>query len=280
MSASFTGMEESKIIYREFSSEREINACVALQKEIFNLSDVDVVPGIILHMIARKDPPMGYLFGAFKESQGNSELIGFSISFSVHEPNAIYTIATGMRKEYQNGVYGYKLIVNSRQTILKDGIKYVYTLYDPLETHLARLYMVRLGFIGVEFKESAYNLSESESKDTIIPNDKILVLWDPGSEITENKIMGKYPQPGIRECLDLYPIINKNNLSNEDRIMIEIPENYSSLVKSEPKKALELRLEMREIFNKYLNEEDYEIIDCVSGKINRKRRTFYLLEKR
>lgn len=265
--------------YAELDVFSHFEECVDLQKKIFDLPDKDVIPTLFLSMIARKDPFMGILVGAFKIEEGIKKLIGFSISIATNENNSIYAILTGVLPEYQNKMYGYGIICKVRELAIKNNITTIYTLYDPLESNLGRLYMQRFGFIGVTFKEKAYELNQVNELAQEIPNDKILVKWDPLSEATCNKIEGNYNLLSLSEALHKYSIAIDQDFMEDKNILVEIPENFKEMKIKNPELALTWRNKIQIAFNHYINNKGYRLTECISGKINKKRKTYYLLEK-
>src|SRR5262245_65700413 len=63
-----------RITIRKCRGIEEFQACVALQKEVWNFADVDVIP---LRMFVVSEKIGGQVIGAF---DGNRELVGFALS--------------------------------------------------------------------------------------------------------------------------------------------------------------------------------------------------------
>ncbi|MFC2138632.1 hypothetical protein ACFLTE_10685 [Bacteroidota bacterium] len=268
----------TSIEYSEINTPKEFNECVILQKEIFGLSDIDVIPAMFLNMVARKNPFMGIIVGIFKNIGATQKMIGFSINVSTGIDNSLYGVATGMLSEYQNKMYGYYVILKVREIAIENNVKIIYVLYDPLEANLGRLYMQKFGFIGTKFIENAYQLNDD--KDTTgVPNDKIFVEWDPISNITCKKIEGKYECLSLKEALDKYPVVDNIDYINDSPILVHIPENFKEIKQANPKLAKEYRNKVRPIFDTYINKKGFKLTESFTGKINRKRMTYYLLEK-
>jgi predicted GNAT superfamily acetyltransferase len=265
--------------YNELTTPEHFKECVILQKKIFNLADIDVIPEMFLSMIARKDPIMGLLVGAFMNSGSNKTLIGFSISIATNENNSIYAVATGVLPEFQNNLYGYRIILKVRDLAIKNNIKTIYSLYDPLESNLGRLYMQKFGYKGIRFKENAYELNTTLKPGSEIPNDKILIKSDLLCEETCKKIEGRFEQIALNKALELFPVISENNFAHNDAVLVEIPNDFILIKKNNFDKAIEWRKFIRNIFSEYINNRKYIISDCLTSRIDKKRKSYYLLEK-
>ena len=269
----------SKIEYSEINTFSEFNECIELQRKIFGLSDIDIIPVAILNIIARKNPFMGLLVGIFKNTELKREMIGFSISLTSGINNSIYAIATGVLPEYQNKMYGYGVILKVRELAIENNVNTIYTLYDPLESNLGRLYMNRFGFVGTKFIENAYQLDDEVTLVDEIPNDKILVEWDPVSETTINKINGDFKHLRLNEALEKYPVVDNIKSIKDSSVLVKIPENFKDIKIKNPSLAKNYRNKVRPIFRRYINDYNFKLTNSFTGKINKQRYTYYLLEK-
>lgn len=258
------------IEYRELETEDDFDQCINLQKGIFNFSDVDVVSQLVLRLIARDNPPMGISLGVFKNVNSKSELIGFVLAFATFNEKSVYIVLMGIKPEYQNGVYGYKLLLKFREVAITKCLHTMHCVFEPLESNLARLYCESLGFQGIK-----YNLDSGEHQ---IPSDKMFVKWEFTSKKVSDKI--ERSREVKREDIDLSILANEKYFPETNKVLIEIPNNFIQLKEINLSIALHWRLSTRKLFNEYINNRGYIVSDCISKKTENGRKTYYMLEKR
>lgn len=242
------------IKFKELHRFEEFQECISLQKKIFGVSDFDIISPVMINVFARKIPPIGIVIGA--QDTNNGQLIGFVFTTSVLQEDALYIILVGVHPGYQNQDVGYGLLNYLKEVALSMSIKQLYCLFDPLESNLGNFYIKKMDFQGIQYKESVYQLSH-EKDEIKIPIDKLVAKCklDP----LKTKTPGK---------------------SNKPTLTIEIPGNFLELKTTDPAAALEWRLNTREQFTKYLNNEGFRITGFHKEKSISKHRYYYLLEKK
>jgi predicted GNAT superfamily acetyltransferase len=265
------------IEYREFNCEEDFIQCVDLQKRIFNLSDIDVISPSILKLIARNDPPIGISLGLFTSTPEKNELIGFVIGFATFLTKSLYVVLMGTKPEYQNKIYTYRLMIKLREIALSRNIESLYGIFDPLDVRIARFDVGRLGSIPFKYEIDKY-LSPDVACPKQIPNDKLISLWELNSKKSIDKMNGSINLK-TENIIKNYPIVTNKHMPDSLKVLMEIPENFIQLKKDSSKSALQWRISTREILAEYINNRNYIISNCHSLKINKERKTYYLLEK-
>jgi predicted GNAT superfamily acetyltransferase len=139
--------------------------------------------------------------------------------------------------------------------------------------------MQKFGFKGVRFKENAYELNTPHFQSIEIPNDKVLVKWDLLCDETLRKIEGKFDQISLTEALQKFPVVTQHNLADNKYVLVEIPNDFKLMKETQFERAMEWRKSVQIVFSEYLNKKNYIIIDCLSSRIEKVRKTYYLLEK-
>jgi predicted GNAT superfamily acetyltransferase len=257
--------------YKELKSKSDIDQCIELQKSIFDLSDVDLISPLLLKLIARNDPPIGISLGVFYKNK----LIGFIIGMASFFEKSIYVLMMGMHHSYQNKTYGFGLLKRMRDLSISNNLNYMYCIYDPLEANLARLYYICFGCLGIKYIKDAYFYSH----DTIlksIPNDTLVVRWD----LKATRTVERVEKGEIKKSLHIeFPIASFDYLTYPPKVLVEIPENFNQLKETDYESAFHWREKTRKIFTEYINNKNYIISDCISTKINNKRKTYYLMEE-
>jgi len=149
----------------------ELEACVALQKEVWNFDDVDLIP-LRLFVVATKIG--GQVIGAFD----GGELIGFAMSI----PGArggnpyLHSHMLAVRETFRNSGLGRKLKLAQRDDALQRGIRLIEWTFDPLEIKNAWLNIERLGAIARRYNPNQYGLSSSPLQGGL-PTDRLVAEW-------------------------------------------------------------------------------------------------------
>lgn len=149
----------------------ELNACVALQKEVWNFSDYDLIP-LRLFVVAEKIG--GQVIGAFE----GSELIGFAMSIpGAREGKAyLHSHMLAVRESYRNAGIGRRLKLFQRDDALTRGFDLIEWTFDPLEIKNAWLNIEKLGAIARRYSVNQYGISSSPLQGGL-PTDRLVAEW-------------------------------------------------------------------------------------------------------
>ncbi len=118
----------SAIEIRRCRGLEELRACVALQKEVWNFTDSELVP---LRMFVVADKVGGQVMGAFD----GGDMVGFALSVPGTRSGHIYLHShmLAVRKDHRNGGLGRRLKLLQREDALARGIELIEWTFDPLE---------------------------------------------------------------------------------------------------------------------------------------------------
>jgi predicted GNAT superfamily acetyltransferase len=149
----------------------ELRACVALQKEIWNFTDAELVP---LRMFVVADKVGGQVMGAF---DGN-EMVGFALSVPGTRSGHVYLHShmLAVRKEHRNSGLGRRLKLLQREDALSRGIELIEWTFDPLEIKNAYLNIEKLGAIVRRYNINQYGLTSSPLQGGL-PSDRLIAEW-------------------------------------------------------------------------------------------------------
>ena len=113
-------MSAANIELRRCHGIEEFRACVALQKEVWNFSDAELVP---LRMFVVADKVGGQVLGAFE----GDVMVGFALSVPGTRTGHIYLHShmLAVRKTYRNGGLGRRLKLLQRDDALARGIELI-----------------------------------------------------------------------------------------------------------------------------------------------------------
>ena len=163
--------EAAAIVIRKCEGIEEFNACVALQKEVWNFADVDLIP---LRMFVVSQKIGGQIIGAF----AGDELIGFAFSIPGSRAGHAYLHShmLAVRNSYRNLGLGRKLKLAQRDDALQRGFELMEWTFDPLEIKNAHLNIVRLGAIARRYSVNHYGYSSSPLQGGL-PTDRLVAEW-------------------------------------------------------------------------------------------------------
>ena len=236
--------------YRELSTDDDFDQVSDLQRRVFGFSDLDLVAPPMLRLVARKNPPLGVLVGAFLNEGAQARMVGFMMGFATFQEKSIYATLLGVLPEYQEGPYGYRLILKFREVCVGLGLESQYGIFDPLAPNLARLYVGGVGHIGIEYVA-----------------DRLMYRWDFSSDHTLGKL-NRTRAPRGGEVIDTAPQARPGFLPDAPEVLFEIHEE--SPVHRE---------EIRTVFGEYLNVRHYTVVDCLTTRLGGERRSYYILQK-
>ena len=164
-------MTAGEIVVRPCRGLGEMRACVALQKEVWNISDAELVP-LRLFVVAEKIG--GQVMGAF---QGR-EVVGFAMALPGLRGSRAYLHSQmlAVREQYRNHGLGKRLKLCQRDDALARGLKLMEWTFDPLEIKNAYLNIERLGAIARRYNVNQYGITSSPLQGGL-PSDRLVAEW-------------------------------------------------------------------------------------------------------
>ena len=164
-------MSAGSIAVRHCRGLEELRACVALQKEVWNFSDAELVP---LRMFVVAEKVGGQVMGAFD----GSEMVGFALSVPGTRSGHVYLHShmLAVRKDRRNSGLGRRLKLLQREDALARGIELIEWTFDPLEIKNAYLNIERLGAIARRYNINQYGITSSPLQGGL-PSDRLIAEW-------------------------------------------------------------------------------------------------------
>ncbi len=181
-------MNSDAIAIRNCQGIDELRACVALQKEIWNFSDADLVP---LRMFVVAEKVGGQVMGAFD----GIEMVGFALSVPGARSGHVYLHShmLAVRKEHRNSGLGRRLKLLQREDALARGMELIEWTFDPLEIKNAYLNIEKLGAISRRYNINQYGVTSSPLQGGL-PSDRLIAEWWLKSKRVERLLStGKNP---------------------------------------------------------------------------------------
>jgi predicted GNAT superfamily acetyltransferase len=149
----------------------ELRTAVALQKEVWNFTDAELVP-LRLFVVAEKVG--GQVLGAF----AGSEMVGFALSVPAVRGGHPYLHShmLAVRKDYRNGGLGRRIKLFQREEALSRGFELIEWTFDPLEIKNAYLNIEKLGAIVRRYTINQYGITTSPLQGGL-PTDRLIAEW-------------------------------------------------------------------------------------------------------
>jgi predicted GNAT superfamily acetyltransferase len=177
------------IVIRKCHQLDEMRACVALQKEVWNLSDAELTP---LRMFAVADKIGGQVIGGF---QGD-DMLGFALAVPGIQGGHVYLHSQmlAVNKEHRNVGLGRKIKLFQRDDALARGFELIEWTFDPLEIKNAYLNIEKLGAIARRYNVNQYGITSSPLQGGL-PTDRLVAEWWLKSNRVETLLRaGKKPR--------------------------------------------------------------------------------------
>ena len=240
------------IIIRELQSFDDLKQVEALEKEVWGLADIDVLPLTV--SIALKESGNVWM-GAFD----GPRLIGFAFGFfGLHHgrPN-VHSHMLAVQAKYRDTDIGYKLKLAQRDRVLATRVHDIRLdeitwTFDPLQSRNAHLNFAKLGVVSESYKPDFYG-PETSSVLHRNSTDRLWVRWPIASRRVEDRLRGKDARVVMLDALStVLPLIQFNgegrpartNLDDalmRQRIVIEIPSDIGVIESNHPALAREWR---------------------------------------
>ena len=215
---------------RECTTLDEFAACVALQREVFALPDIEISP--VRHLVVTKSAG-GFTLGAFS----NGLLVGFVLSVPafLRGEKAFYSHMTAVSSEHQSYGIGARLKWAQRERSLKEGVRFIKWTFEPWKARNAFFNLEKLGAIVREYHANFYGVdyatAPQETEKIGLASDRLFGEWDLQS-------------PKVKALADDGPFDEPRQVVRE----IVIPPSWHALVSRDVRQALEEQLRIRSGF--------------------------------
>ncbi len=191
-------MSTDAIVIRRCQGLDELRACIALQKEIWNFTDAELVP---LRMFVVAEKVGGQVMGAFDDK----EMVGFALSVPGTRSGHVYLHShmLAVRKQHRNSGLGRRLKLLQREDALARGIELIEWTFDPLEIKNSYLNIEKLGAISRRYNINQYGITSSPLQGGL-PSDRLIAEWWLRSKRVETLLAtGRNPPFGQQAAIEV-----------------------------------------------------------------------------
>ena len=182
------------MIIRDISSVDELHAVEALQKDVWGVADIDVLPAI--HMIAARAVG-AIIIGAFE----GDDLIGFVYGFPGFESGhrVIHSDMLAVLPSHRDRGVGRALKLAQRDAALAQGVDRITWTFDPHQPLNAWFNFVRLGVTADRYLRDFYGTTTSPLHRH--GTDRLWVTWHLNEERRVSPAGKRVRIPASREEL-------------------------------------------------------------------------------
>lgn len=274
---------------RHLTTIDEFRQVVALEQAIWGYTDLgDIVTVPVFIFTVKRGAT---LIGAFDEDR----MVGFAyavVGMKDGQP-MLWSHMTGVLPEYRGGL-GYRLKLAQRTRALSQGYELIEWTFDPMQAMNAHFNFAKLGGVVEEYAENFYGESTS-ALHRGTPTDRLIVSWrigephvvgrlDPtiaeastSAKAAEDETAGKQTSAprAVSHEVGEAPVVNVTAMDgdwrevrridlavDERRVWIEIPTGFTQMQQLAPDRALQWRLQARQMFQAYFA-RGYRAVDFV-----------------
>jgi len=217
------------IVVRHCHGLREFDLCIQVEREVWQSSDMDVVP-IPIFVVASEIG--GQVLGAFD----GSKLVGFTLSIAGwrNRKPFLHSHMTAVLNAYRDRKIGQRLKLFQRKDALARGIELIEWTFDPLVTKNAYFNFMRLGAIARRYLPNVYGITTSPLHASL-PTDRLVAEWHLRSPRVVQTLAKKQAAPP----------------PSKKAVRITIPHAMEELKSSNPAAAIQIQNDVREKFMKW-----------------------------
>jgi predicted GNAT superfamily acetyltransferase len=212
---------------RKCHTLEEFGACVALQREIWAETELEIEPATMFVVAANTG---GQVLGAFD----GGKLVGYILAVvGLHQSTPyLHSHHAGVHPAYRNGGVGRMLKSFQREEALAREIRLIEWTFDPLELRNAHFNLNRLGAICRQYLPDRYGLTTSPLHRGL-PTDRLLAEWHLDSARVVAAIGDLIKEPPQAPA------------------MIELPYELEQWKLRDPEQVRRVQLRLREEFTNY-----------------------------
>jgi predicted GNAT superfamily acetyltransferase len=177
------------IVVRKCATLAEFRDCVALQREIWDETDLEIEPATMFVVAANTG---GQVLGAFD----GEKLVGYTLAVVGlhHSTPYLHSHHTGVHTGYRDRGVGRLLKLFQRQEALGRGIRLIEWTFDPLELRNAHFNLNRLGAICRQYRPDLYGVTSSPLHRGLA-TDRLVAEWHLDSRRVVAAINGLIKDP-------------------------------------------------------------------------------------
>ncbi len=253
------------IVIRDIETTPELRAVEDMQREVWGIPDLDVVP--LAHLIAVKTAG-GVLIGAFDAGV----LVGFVYGFPGIEngEQTHHSHMLAVSKDHRGAHIGERLKLAQREQVLRQGVKVISWTFDPLRSKNAYLNFRKLGVTCEQYFVDFYGYDAASFLHRN-GTDRFWVTWRLDSPSVFARIERSEQAQTLTADMPILAVGEREQpilqmpVEFSETLAIEIPADISSVEERSQQLAIEWRRTARQAFTTALD-RGYTVVDFVRGE--------------
>jgi predicted GNAT superfamily acetyltransferase len=263
------GSQDPGITLRPGRELEDAEACVALQRDVWGLSDLEVTPAIQLVATCRAG-------GSLILAEVDGRVVGFAYAFPGLDRGEgyLHSDMLAVLPGFRGRGVGLALKRAQREAARAAGIRRISWTFDPLQARNARLNLRRLGAVGEEFLPNLYGVTSSALHHGL-PTHRLLVNW---------RLEAAPPDRGSAPGNDELPDLLRLGADPERalgrgarRLLVELPRDFGSLARVDPGAAASWHARVCRALELALR-QGYRAVDLILPR-EPPESAFYVLER-
>lgn len=255
---------------RRVEANEDYRKLEELQRVIWDMDDVYVIPGRMMHAIDFNggvllgayddDEIIGFVFGVIGTVQGLSQRVDQVAAARLQ----LYSTIMGVHPDYHGQGIGYRLKLAQREFAIRMGIRLITWTYDPLESLNGWLNIVKLGAISHRYLRDFHG--EFGGINAGLPTDRFYVEWwvtgnraqsrvdrQRGALSYDQMIAGRAVLVNEASFEGDHPVPPEEFMEESERnlILVEIPANFQAIKRDDMALAKRWRSHTRALFEHY-----------------------------
>lgn len=233
------------VTIHEARGRADFDACVALQREVWGLADLEITSAV--QLVATVEAG-GMLLLA--ESAGAA--LGFCYAFAGlgEDGPHLHSDLLAVRADARGRGIGLRLKWAQREAARRRGLRLVQWTFDPMRARNARLNLHRLGATARAYRRDFYGTTSSPLH-LGLPTDRLLARWELDAPRVRQRAGETGTDAGAQHAPDA---------AGAEERRIEVPADWDAAVAASPAAALETQRRVRDAFERAFA-EGFEAVD-------------------
>ncbi len=201
------------LVVRKCLTLEEFRACVALQREIWEETDLEIEPTTMFVVAAHTG---GQVLGVFDDGK----LVAYILAVvGLHEGTPyLHSHHAGVHADYRDRGVGRMLKLFQREEALARGIRLIEWTFDPLELRNAHFNLNRLGAICRQYRPDHYGVTTSPLHRGLA-TDRLVAEWHLDSPRVVAAIQGSIKEPASAPAvIELPPELEQWKLGDPEQV--------------------------------------------------------------
>jgi predicted GNAT superfamily acetyltransferase len=270
---------------REARGASDFEACVALQRAVWGLADLEITSAIQLVATVHAG---GQLLVA---EDADGTIVAFCYAFAAlrgGEPH-LHSDMLAVRPDHRGRGLGARLKWAQREAALARGISLITWTFDPMQARNASLNLRRLGAVATELRRDFYGTTTSALHHGL-PTDRLLVRWELDGDrvrrrrdvVTSAPASAELERPRVNEIAGSAGGAESSPPRMDleaPEVLLEIPGDWDALCATAPPGvAAAWQRRVSDAFEAYLS-RGYLAIDFLTPVIDGDARGLYVLSR-